>query len=200
MTRRGHASGTDRVAEEMMREISAVQRDATSKRVKNVTSVPSSRTTVWLLIVWLLPARSAWNMAPTVTVAGLLKPPIASSGFSSQAFAPHFPHTVRTTETKTCSDCHVSAANDNNAIMAQLLLLGTNFVNFVGFNAWLGSEKHIEAVQVTEWEEPQAVIGSYLHRYAYPDWYQNHLKAKARLLLQAMGITDSALQGDPRWS
>lgn len=26
------------------------------------------------------------------------------------------------------------------------------------------------------------------------------LKAKARLLLQAMGITDSALQGDPRWS
>ena len=26
------------------------------------------------------------------------------------------------------------------------------------------------------------------------------LKAKARLLLQAMGITDSILQGDPRWS
>ena len=28
--------------------------------------------------------------------------------------------------------------NDNNAIMAQLLLLGTNFVNFVGYNAWVG--------------------------------------------------------------
>ncbi len=42
------------------------------------------------------------------------------------------PHTVRKTETKTCTDCHVSQANDNNAIMAQLLLLGTNFVNFVG--------------------------------------------------------------------
>ena len=55
--------------------------------------------------------------------------------------------------------------------MAQLLLQGTNFVNFVGFNAWLGEEKHVEAVQVTEWDEPQAVIGSYLHRYAYPDWY-----------------------------
>ena len=34
----------------------------------------------------------------------------AASGFSSQAFAPHFPHTVRTTETKTCSDCHLSAS------------------------------------------------------------------------------------------
>ncbi|MEA3046602.1 MAG: hypothetical protein QOJ53_934, partial [Sphingomonadales bacterium] len=60
------------------------------------------------------------------------QPPISAAGFSSQAFAPHFPHTVRRTETKTCSDCHVSAANDNNAIMAQLLLLGTNFSNFVG--------------------------------------------------------------------
>jgi len=104
------------------------------------------------------------------------QPPVAASGFSSQAFAPHYPHTERKTETKTCSDCHVSAANDNNAIMAQLLLHGTNFVNFIGFNAWLGEERHIEAVQVTEWEEPQAVIGSYLHRYAYPDWFAAHEK------------------------
>ncbi len=36
------------------------------------------------------------------------QPPISASGFSSQAFAPHYPHTVRKTETKTCSDCHVS--------------------------------------------------------------------------------------------
>ena len=36
------------------------------------------------------------------------QPPISASGYSSQAFAPHFPHTVRRTETKTCSDCHVS--------------------------------------------------------------------------------------------
>jgi hypothetical protein len=107
--------------------------------------------------------------------------PVAASGFSSQAFAPHYPHTERTTETKTCSDCHVAAANDNNAIMAQLLLQGTNFVNFVGFNAWLGEEKHVEAIQVTEWDEPQAVIGSYLHRYAYPDWFAEHEKRSARL-------------------
>lgn len=107
--------------------------------------------------------------------------PVAASGFSSQAFAPHYPHTERKTETKTCSDCHVSQANDNNAIMAQLLLQGTNFVNFVGYNAWVGEARHVEAIQVTEWDEPQAVIGSYLHRYAYPDWYQNHLRADSRL-------------------
>ena len=89
------------------------------------------------------------------------QPPIASSGYSSQAFAPHFAHTVRKEETKNCSDCHLSAANDNNARMAQLLLQGTNFVNFVGYNAWIGGEGGVEAVQVTEWDEPQAVIGSY---------------------------------------
>jgi len=54
-------------------------------------------------------------------------------------------------------------------------------VNFVGYNAWVGAAKHVEAVQVTEWDEPQAVIGSYLQRYAYPDWYRQHLDAKARL-------------------
>ncbi|MEY2884249.1 MAG: hypothetical protein RL490_1973, partial [Pseudomonadota bacterium] len=64
------------------------------------------------------------------------QPPISSAGYSSQAFAPHFPHTVRRSETKQCSDCHLSAADDNNAIMAQLNLLGTNFVNFVGLNVW----------------------------------------------------------------
>lgn len=102
------------------------------------------------------------------------QPPIAASGYSSQAFNPHFPHTVRKTETKTCTDCHLSKANDNNAIMAQLLLQGTNFINFVGYNAWVGTEGSVAGVQVTEWEEPQAVIGSYLHKYAYPDWYKAH--------------------------
>lgn len=109
------------------------------------------------------------------------QPPIAASGYSSQAFAPHYPHTERQTETKTCTDCHLSEANDNNAIMAQLLLHGTNFVNFVGFNAYAGGEGGFEAVRVTEWEEPQAVIGSYLHRYAYPDWYKTHLDRQREL-------------------
>ncbi len=109
------------------------------------------------------------------------QPPIAASGHSSQAFAPHFPHTARKTETKQCSDCHVSGDNDNNAIMAQLLLLGTNFVNFVGLNVWAGGEAFVEAIRVTEFDEPQAVIGSYLHRYAYPDWYRAHQDNGQRL-------------------
>jgi hypothetical protein len=102
------------------------------------------------------------------------QPPIAASGYSSQAFNPHYPHTERKTETKTCSDCHLSKQNDNNAIMAQLLMFGTNFVNFVGYNAYVGGEGEIDAVNVTEWDEPQAVIGSYLHKYAYPDFYAEH--------------------------
>ena len=109
------------------------------------------------------------------------QPPVAASGYSSQAFAPHFPHTVRKTETKQCTDCHLSKENDNNAIMAQLLLHGTNFVNFVGFNAWVGGDGGFEAVRVTEWDEPQAVVGSYLHKYAYPDWYQDHLDRDRKL-------------------
>lgn len=104
------------------------------------------------------------------------QPPIAASGYSSQAFNPHYPHTERKTETKTCTDCHLSKDNDNNAIMAQLLALGTNFVNFVGYNAYLGGAGEISSVTVTEWDEPQAVIGSYLHKYAYPDWFAAHEK------------------------
>ncbi len=122
--------------------------------------------------------------------------PIAASGYSSQAFAPHYPHTERKEETKTCEDCHVSADNNNNAIMAQLLLQGTNFVNFVGHNAWVGAQGGVEAVTVTEWDEPQAVIGSYLQRYAYPDWFKQH-EARDRKLKSSQthgGGTASCLQ------
>ena len=110
------------------------------------------------------------------------QPPISSAGYSSQAFAPHFPHTVRLDETKQCSDCHLSDKDDNNAIMSQLLLLGTNFVNFVGLNVWSGMEDGFQATRVTEWDEPQAVIGSYLHRYAYPDFHKLHVDQNGREL------------------
>ncbi|MGB0513298.1 MAG: LVIVD repeat-containing protein, partial [Wenzhouxiangellaceae bacterium] len=109
------------------------------------------------------------------------QPPISSSGFSSQAMNTHFPHTVRKTETRVCSDCHLSKGNDNNAIVAQTLMLGTNFLDFLGYYAWVGGDGELSAVQVTEWQEPQAVIGSYLHRYAYPDWHAAHLD-RARTL------------------
>ena len=111
------------------------------------------------------------------------QPPVSSIGFSSQAFAPHFPHTVRKSETKTCTDCHLSSEGDNNAIMAQLMLLGTNFVNFVGMHTYVGLEGGFEAVRVTEFDEPQAVFGSYLHRYAYPDYYEAHVEQNGRELI-----------------
>ena len=105
------------------------------------------------------------------------QPPISTPGYSSQAFNPHVPHTVRTVETKQCADCHLSRDNDNNAWMAQVLLQGTNMVNFMGKYVYVGEAEHgLEAVAVTETDEPQAVIGSYLDKLAYPDYYNEHLK------------------------
>jgi hypothetical protein len=109
------------------------------------------------------------------------QPPIAASGYSSQAMNPHYPHTERKTETKGCSDCHLARDGDNNAIVAQTLGYGTQFINFTGLNAYVGTGKGVMAVEVTEYEEPQAVIGSYLHRYAYPKWYGEHLARDRRL-------------------
>jgi hypothetical protein len=104
---------------------------------------------------------------------------ISSEGYNGQAFNPHYPHSVRTRETKTCTDCHISRKNDNNAWMAQLLLQGTNFVNFIGRYAYVGEGRHgLQAVAVTEHDEPQAVIGSYLHKLAYPEAYAKHQKTR----------------------
>ncbi len=112
----------------------------------------------------------------------LQQPPISAPGYSSQAFNPHFAHTVRKTETRTCSDCHLSERNDNNAWMAQMLLHGTNFVNFMGKFLYVAEGKAgFEAVEVTETDEPQAVIGSYLHKLAYPDYYREHLGRQRKL-------------------
>ncbi|MFT7091877.1 MAG: hypothetical protein ACJAYW_001840, partial [Candidatus Azotimanducaceae bacterium] len=86
------------------------------------------------------------------------QPPISAAGYSSQVINPHFAHTVRKTETRVCSDCHLSDQGDNNAIMTQTLGYGTDFVDFVGYHAYLGGDGSVEAVQVTEWEEPQTVI------------------------------------------
>jgi len=112
----------------------------------------------------------------------LQQPPVSAPGYSSQAFNPHFAHTVRKAETRTCTDCHVSSDNDNNAWMAQLLLQGTNFVNFMGKYAYVAEgQDGLEAAAVTEDGEPQAVIGSYLQKLAYPDNYKKHLAEKQEL-------------------
>ena len=103
------------------------------------------------------------------------QPPMSSAGYSSQAFNPHFPHTVRTAETKACADCHISYENDNNAWMQSVLGQGSNFVNFIGRNAWVAlGDSGLEAIAVTEWDEPQAVIGSTFQKIAYPSNYALH--------------------------
>ncbi|NUQ49257.1 MAG: hypothetical protein HUU27_04975, partial [Phycisphaerae bacterium] len=100
---------------------------------------------------------------------------VSSEGYSGQAFNPHFPHAVRKTETRACTDCHVSSSGDNNAWMAQVLLHGTNYVNFLGRYVYVAmGRKGFEAVVVTERDEPQAVIGSSLHALAYPDHFRKH--------------------------
>ncbi|MBI3770237.1 MAG: hypothetical protein HY271_17325 [Deltaproteobacteria bacterium] len=110
------------------------------------------------------------------------QPTVSAEGLSSQAFNAHFAHTVRTRETRTCDDCHLSAKGDNNAWLSQVLMLGTGAVNFVGRYAWVGEGEHgVEAVAVTEWDEPQAVIGSNLQRLAYPANYQRHLDSQMEL-------------------
>jgi len=100
---------------------------------------------------------------------------VSAEGYAGQAFNTHVPHTVRKTETKTCTDCHVSSERDNNASLAQLLLQGTNFVNFMGRFVYVATgQGGVEAIAVTEREEPQAVIGSDLHKLAYPEAFAAH--------------------------
>ncbi|HEY6229660.1 MAG TPA: hypothetical protein VIW64_00220, partial [Pyrinomonadaceae bacterium] len=105
----------------------------------------------------------------------------SAEGFAGQAFNTHVPHTVRATETKGCTDCHVSAKNDNNAWLAQLLLQGTNFVNFMGRYVYVAAGEALEAVVATEQSEPQAVFGSTLHQIAYHENYEKFVRAGSEL-------------------
>jgi hypothetical protein len=106
---------------------------------------------------------------------------VSAEGYAGQAFNTHVPHTVRTTETKGCSDCHVSSKKDNNAWLAQVLLQGTNFVNFMGRYVYVAGDDALEVVVATEHNDPQAVIGSTLHKIAYPDDYEKFVKAGSEL-------------------
>lgn len=131
---------------------------------------------------------------------------ISGEGLSGIAFSTNVPHTVRGgppvvrdgpdkgramtpgaylpghSDTKMCTDCHLSKNDDNNAIMAQLLMQGTNYVNFIGRYCWVAAGEHgMAAVVVTERDEPQAVIGSSLHKLAYPDQFGEHQERGRRL-------------------
>jgi hypothetical protein len=127
---------------------------------------------------------------------------ISGEGMSGIAFSTNVPHSVRggppvkvnglspipeshlpgRTETKMCTDCHVSAHEDNNAIMAQLLMHGTGYVNFMGRYCWVAAGEHgLAGVEVTERDEPQAVIGSTLHQLAFPEYFDKHVKHDYKL-------------------
>jgi hypothetical protein len=136
---------------------------------------------------------------------------ISGDGMSGIAFSTNVPHTVRGgpplhhdpqhpldpengrpksvaaflpghSDTKACTDCHLSKADDNNAILAQLLMQGTNYVNFIGRYCWVAAGDHgLAAVVVTERDEPQAVIGSSLHQLAYPDNHRKHFEKAGKL-------------------
>ena len=108
---------------------------------------------------------------------------ISAEGYSGQAFNPHFAHTTSSVgTTKNCTDCHLAKNNDNNAWMTQLLGFGTGTVNFFGRYAYVGEGKEgLHAVIWTEPEEPQAAIGSHLHKIAYPDNYRKHVERHSEL-------------------
>ncbi|MEE8302979.1 MAG: hypothetical protein V3S24_11150, partial [Candidatus Tectomicrobia bacterium] len=158
----------------------------------------------------IAPVRSSSALVLSSTNANreriyIQQPPMSAAGYSSQAFNPHFPHTVRTIETKTCTDCHIpgkfTGTNDNNAWLQSVLGQGSNFVNFIGRHAWVAEgPAGFEAVAVTEWDEPQAVYGSFLHQLAYPENYQQHV-ARNRTLQTARhhsgtNILDLQLRGE----
>src|SRR5262249_17280198 len=105
---------------------------------------------------------------------------------SGVAFSTNVPHTVRgRNETKRCTDCHVSRRDDNNAILAQLLMHGTNYLNWMGRYCWVAAgDNGLHAVAVTEQAEPQAIIGTSLQPLAFPDFYRQH-QERGRILREA---------------
>ena len=125
---------------------------------------------------------------------------VSAEGLSGTAFSTFVPHTVRGKETKACDDCHISNRNDNNAWMSQVLLQGTNLLNFMGRYIYVADgAKGFDAVAVAEHDEPPAIIGSYLQRVAYPQDYQQHL-ARGRELKEAYHhegeVLDVQLRGE----
>ncbi len=107
---------------------------------------------------------------------------VSAPGLSGQAFSTFVPHTVRATETKQCTDCHVAKAGDNNAWMAQVLLLGTDFLNYEGRYAYVAEgDKGFSAVAVAEHDDPDTVYGSDFQSIAYPDDYRKFVTGGRKL-------------------
>lgn len=126
---------------------------------------------------------------------------ISAPGFSGEAFSTYVPHTVRAKETKQCTDCHVSANGDNNAWMAQLLVQGTNFLNFMGKYVYVANGKEgFEAVAVAASTEPPVITGSDFQRLAYPADYKKFVDG-GRIIKKALehegeDVLDLQLRGE----
>jgi hypothetical protein len=70
--------------------------------------------------------------------------------------------------------------------MAQLLLQGTNFMNFIGRYVYVATgAKGFEAIPVAEHDEPEAIYGSDLQRIAYPDNFKNFVAHNRQLAATA---------------
>jgi hypothetical protein len=126
---------------------------------------------------------------------------VSGDGYSGQAFNPHFPHTTSGVgTTKNCTDCHLAKTRDNNAWMTQLLGFGTGTVNFFGRYAYVGGEGALHGVVWTEADEPQSVIGSSMHKNAYPRNYAEHIARDQKLATghehHAKEINDLTLRGE----
>lgn len=106
---------------------------------------------------------------------------ISAEGFSGFGFSTYYPHTVRAKETKQCTDCHVATQGDNNAWMAQLLMQGTNLVNFMGRYVYVAEgSKGFDAVTVAEHDDPPAIFGSDLHKLVYSKDYEEFVEKHKR--------------------
>jgi hypothetical protein len=126
---------------------------------------------------------------------------VSAPGFSGEAFSTYVPHTVRAKETKQCTDCHVSRTDDNNAWMAQTLVQGTNFLNFMGKYIYVAmGSKGFSAIPVAESTEPPAILGSDLQRLAYPENYRKfvaqHRQLRSSYEHNGKSVLDVQLRGE----
>ncbi|MBI3448574.1 MAG: hypothetical protein HY049_06640 [Acidobacteria bacterium] len=110
------------------------------------------------------------------------QPTVSTPGFSGYGVTPNPPHTVRLKETKRCTDCHLSAANDNNAVISTLLGIGSNGAAFIGDYAFIAENgKGVRGVRVAHGDEPQPVIGSHYDSVLNPDSFREFVANGRRL-------------------
>jgi hypothetical protein len=126
------------------------------------------------------------------------QPTISTPGYSGHAMTTNPPHTVRIKETKTCTECHISDKNDNNAIIAKVFGMGVRSVDFVGRYVYVAERgKGFEAHRVTCQEDfPEPVIGSDMHRVMNPASYAVHLQHKEIVDYKNMGIEKGKREPD----